>query len=212
VASNPFYKGELSEFDVLGATGEVAVTEEDIRGSLSARESLSIIRGSRVMLVQSGAIFPDEPMVKSLATYYAVGGFSGIPEQAIRDSSSCTNRASPYSMTLRLLAAKGGYENIVVYWGILETAQDGLPTKIVSWIPIVGGAIPDETQRMRIRLKVAVVDVKSGHWETFAPEPIESNAINAGYVRVSSDQGQVASLKEAGYRAAAEEIVRRYGS
>jgi hypothetical protein len=209
--SNPFYRGELSEFDVLGAAGDGSITDEDIQKSFAARRPLSIARGSPVMLVQSGAIFPDDPMVKSLTAYYAVGGFSGIPEQKGYDSSSCINQSAPYSMSLRLLAAKGGYEKIVVYWGILETAQESLATKAVSWIPVIGGAIPDENQRMRIRLKVAVVDVKSGQWETFAPEPIESDSINANYTRESSDQGQVALLKEAGYKAAADEIARRYG-
>lgn len=211
-ASNPFYTGELGEFDVLGAAGISSITEEDIQKSFSTRRPLSIARGSPVMLVQSGAIFPDDPMVKSLAVHYAVGGFSGIPERKTYDPSTCVNQAAPYSMALRLLAAKGGYEKIVVYWGILETAQQGLTTKAVSWIPIVGGAIPDENQRMRIRLKVAVVDVRSGQWETFAPAPIESDSISTDYTRESADQGQVALLKEASYKAAADEIARRYGS
>jgi hypothetical protein len=211
-ASNPFYQGELSELDVLGGAGNAAITDEDIQRSFAARRPLSVARGSPVMLVQSGAIFPDDPMIKSLSTYYSVVGFSGIPERRASDSSSCINQSAPYSMSLRLLAAKGGYEKIVVYWGILETAQENLATKAVSWIPIIVGAIPDENQRMRIRLKLAVIDVKSGQWETFAPAPIESAAINADDTRVSSDQGQVASLKEAGYKAAADEVASRYGS
>ena len=211
-AGNPFYRGELSEFDVLGAAGTVAITDEDIRKSFAARRPLAIAKGSPVMLVQSGAIFPDDPMLKSLAAYYPVVGFSGIPEQAAYDPSKCANPLPPYAMALRLLAAKGGYEKIVVYWGVLETAQENLATKAVSWIPIIGSAIPDQNQRMRIRLKVAIIDVRSGQWETFAPPPVESAATNADNSRVSSDQSQVAALKEAGYKAAADEIARRYGS
>ena len=114
-AGNPFYRGELSEFDVLGAAGTVAITDEDIRKSFAARRPLAIAKGSPVMLVQSGAIFPDDPMLKSLAAYYPVVGFSGIPEQAAYDPSKCANPLPPYAMALRLLAAKGGYEKIVVY-------------------------------------------------------------------------------------------------
>jgi hypothetical protein len=211
-AGNPFYTGELSEFDVLGAAGNGTITDEDIQKSFAARRPLAIAKGSPVMLVQSGAIFPDDSMVKSLAAYYPVVGFSGIPEQTAYDPSKCANPLPPYAMALRLLAARGGYEKIVVYWGILETAQEDLATKAVSWIPIIGSNIADQKQRMRIRLKVAVVDVRSGQWETFVPEPIESAATNADNARVSSDRGQVAALKEAGYKAAADEIVRRYGS
>ena len=212
VVSNPFYRGELSEFDVLGAAGNAAITDEDIQKSLAARRPLAIAKGSPVMVVQSGAIFPDDPMLKSLAAYYPVVGFSGIPEQAANDPSKCANPNPPYAMALRLLAAKGGYEKIVVYWGVLETAQEDLATKAVSWIPIIGNGIADQNQRMRIRLKVAVVDVRSGQWATFAPEPIESAATSADRTRMSSDQEQVAALKDAGYKAAADEIARRYGS
>ena len=60
--------------------------------------------------------------------------------------------------------------------------------------------------------KVAIIDVRSGQWETFAPPPVESAATNADNSRVSSDQSQVAALKEAGYKAAVDEIARRYGS
>ena len=210
--SNPLYRGEISEFDVLGAGGNVSITEEDIQKSFAARRPLAIMRGSPVMVVQSGAIFPDDPMLKSLAVYYPVVGFSGIPEQAAYDPSKCANPNPPYAMVLRLLAAKGGYEKIVVYWGVIETAQEDLATKAVSWIPIIGNGIADQNQRMRIRLKVAVIDVRSGQWETFAPEPVESAATSADRTRVSSDQGQVAALKDAGYKAAADEIARRYGS
>lgn len=120
------------------------------------------------------------------------------PESALRHGASPARR-------------QGGYEKIVVYWGVLETAQEDLATKAVSWIPIIGKGIADQNQRMRIRLKIAVIDVRSGQWETFAPEPIESTATSADRTRVSSDQGQVAALKDAGYRAAADEIARRYG-
>lgn len=41
--------------------------------------------------------------------------------------------------------------------------------KVVSWVPILGALVPDENQRMRIRLKVALIDVKSGKWEMFSP-------------------------------------------
>jgi len=74
----------------------------------------------------------------------------------------------------------------------------------------MGWGIPDEKQRMRIRLKVALIDVKTGQWEIFVPEAIEHDAISAGYTRESSDQSQVALLKSKAYAAVAEDIVKRY--
>lgn len=208
-AGNPFYRGELSEFEILGIDRAQAITEEEIQKSFAAKQAMTIRKGSSILLVQSGAIFPDDRMVRSLEQYYTVAGFSGAPEQSMAQHGS-TVAPPPYSSILRLAAARGGYEKIVVYWGILETAREGLGGKALSWAPFIGGAIPDENQRMRIRLKVAVVDVRTGQWEMFAPASLDDQAMSARYNREASDQEQVALLKDKAYKVAAEDIVKRY--
>jgi hypothetical protein len=209
-ASNPFYKGELNEFDVLGIDRTQKITEDDIRKSFDAKRPLSIQKGSSILLVQSGAMFPDDQMVRSLEKYYTVAAFTGVPDQSTLRPVSTADQSAPYFMVLRLAAAKGGYEKIVAYWGILETAREDLGTKAVSWVPFVGAAIPDESQRMRMRLKVAIVDVKSGQWEMFTPDSLDDESASAHYTRESSDQEQVALLKDKAYKIAAEDIVKRY--
>ncbi len=200
-ASNPFYKGELSEFQILGINPEARITQDEINKALESKQRISLPKGSSIMLIQSGAMIPDEPMVKALEKYYNVSVFSGVPP---------SQNANDYALSLRLAAAKGGFEKIVAYWGLLETAQKGLATKTVSWVPFVGGAIPDEGQEMRIRLKVAVVDVRSGQWETFSPEPFQDTTASARFTRESSDQGQVSLLKSKAYETAAEDLIKRY--
>ncbi len=198
---SPFYKGELKEFDVIGINTEAKITQDEINQAFGSKQPLTLPKGSSIMLIQSGAMIPDSPMVKALEQHYNVSVFTGVPVgQGINS----------YAMSLRLAAAKGGYEKIVTYWGLLETAQKRLGTKAVSWVPFVGGAIPDETQQMRIRMKVAVVDVKSGQWDMFSPEPFEDSNFSARHTRESSDQSQVALLKEKAYEAAAEDLVKRY--
>lgn len=205
---NRLYRGELSEFDVLGIERGQAIAEHEIQESIGAHERPTILRGASIMLIQSGAMFPDEPMVRALEARYDIGQFSGIPETR----SASTTPAAPVSdaMALRLAAARGGYDKIIAYWGVLETAREGIGTKVISWVPIVGNFIPDETQRMRIRLKFAVIDVKTGQWDLYVPEPLEDDAISASLNRASSDQAQVALLKEAGYKAAATGLFTRY--
>lgn len=201
--SNPFYKGELSEFNVLGINPNTTVTEAEIQSAPATRQRFSVPKGSSLMVVQSGAMIPDEAMSKGLEKYYNVSVFSGVPEQGAATGDN-------YSKALRLAAARGGNETLVVYWGLLETGRENLATKVVSWFPFVGGLLPDETQRMRIRLKVAVVDVKTGQWEMFTPEPFEDIDTSGRFTRVSSDQAQVAALKDKGYRAAVEDLVKKY--
>ena len=208
-AGNMLYSGELNEFDLLGMGRNQPITDADIQQALAVKAPFRVKQRSSVMLIQSGAMFPDEPMMTSMAHHYIVGAFSGIPERDAVAAGS-PNPPAPYSMALRLVAARGGYETIMVYWGILETARENLETKDISWLPFVGGGIVDESQRMRIRLKIALVDVRSGQWEMFAPEPLEDIAGSADDTRVSSDQSQVERLKRRGYENAVADIIRRY--
>lgn len=214
--SNPFYRGELSDFDVLGIDRAQIITEAQILSAFNDKQPLSVKKGTSIMLVQSGAMFPDTPMLKAFEKYYTVAGFTGVPERPNASSAAgSTNREhdttpNSYAMTLRLAAAKGGYEKIVAYWGVLESARESQGTKAVSWVPFVGGAIPDERQRMRIRLKLAVIDTRSGQWEMFTPDDFQDDAWSASYTRASSDQAQVAVLKERAYAQASEDFVKRY--
>jgi hypothetical protein len=207
--SNLAYVGELSEFDVLGIDRGKTVTEQDIQHAIDTRVALSVKRGTPIMLIQSGAPIPDDPMVKALEKYYTVGVFSGVPP-GVQTTGTGSSTAETYARSLRLSAARGGYEKVVVYWGLLETAQENLVTKSVSWVPIVGWALPDERQRMRIRLKMAVIDVRSGNWEMFSPEAFEDAAFSGLIGRKSSDQAQVRSLKDKAYVAAADDLVKRF--
>jgi hypothetical protein len=204
-ASNPFYRGELTAYDVLGIDADKPISDDDIRKALSAKQPVTARKGSAVMLVQSGAAFPDHDMVAALERYYTVAAFSGVP----MDSRS-NPEAAKYAQVFRLAAAKGGYQTIIVYWGVLESAAEGSGGKILSWLPIIGGSIPDQSQLMRIRLMVAVIDVASGQWETFTPEPFVDAASSAERRRAVSDQEQVALLKTKAYKSAAETLAQRY--
>lgn len=212
---NPFYRGELSDFDVLGIDRNQAITEADISKAFTEKKPLSVKKGSSILLVQSGAMFPDTAMLNAFEKYYTVAGFTGVPDRpnapgARGTSATMPSTHSSYAMTLRLAAAKGGYEKIVVYWGVLESARESMGTKAVSWVPFIGGAIPDEQQHMRIRLKIAVIDTQTGQWEMFMPDAYDDEALSAGYTRASSDQAQVELLKGQAYATASEDFIKRY--
>ncbi len=146
-------------------------------------------KGSAILLVQSGAELADPEMISALEKYYTVASFSGVPlPDATRND---VKAAAPYSQLFRMAAAKGGYETVIVYWGVLESASQGLGGKAISWVPIIGGIVPDETQHMRIRLMMAVIDTRTGQWESFSPEPFEDEATSNQHGRAASDQEQV---------------------
>ncbi len=218
---NPFYQGEITEFDLLGIDVSQPASDEEIARQLDGHHRIGLRKGGAMMAIQSGALMPDNQMVAALERYFSVVPFTGVPLVRHEPSSYASAGVSPkltderitnYARALRLAAAKSGAEVIFCYWGVLESTVEHEPTKMVSWVPLVGAVIPDETQLMRIRLKVALIDVRSGHWSMFAPDAYIDSALSAALIRAQSDQKQVALLKEKAYQAAVEAFVARYAS
>lgn len=217
---NPFYRGELTEFDVLGIDVSAPASDQEIARELASHQKVHLRKGDAMMVIQSGAPIPDDAMVRALDRYFAVMPFTGVPlarhEPPLYAATSnlspmmTDSRVTNYARALRLAAAKGGAGVILCYWGILESAAEREPTKVVSWVPLVGSVIPDETQLMRIELKLAVIDVRSGDWSMFAPEAYVDSALSASLNRAASDQRQVAALKDQAYRAAVDAFVKKY--
>jgi hypothetical protein len=204
------YMGELSENDVLGIPrGEIA-SEADIQRAIEAAKQVKLRPGSSILLIQSGALFPDGAMVTELSKHFRVVPFSGVPSIR-RTNSGALRTDSPdpenSSQSLRVPAARGGTDFVVCYWGMLESESDRLPTKTVSWVPIVNWFMPDEKQHMRIQLKVALVDVRSGNWSVFSPKPFEDARISTSPRRGTVDQKQVERLKQLAYEASASELI-----
>lgn len=197
------YRGELNEFDVLGVGRGSQITEEQIVRSLDSAARIKLRKGSSILLIQSGAPQPDPAMRRALEPNFNVLPFSGQPPR--------TNSES-YAKSLRLAAAQAGCETILCCWGTLESARRDLDTKTISWVPIVGWVVPDERQHMRIQLKMAVIDVRTGNWTMFAPESFESRAMSDKLSRESSDQGQVEKLKKLAYEAVATDLTKIYAN
>ena len=196
------YEGELTEFQILGIDPKSMPSEGDIARALSQSKNIKLSKNSKILLIQSGAAIPDEGMAKSLEKYFTVGPFSGKPQSDIKDEN--------YSRLIRLIAAKGGYETIVCYWGILESGKMNQATKTVSWVPIVGWSLPDQKDLMRIRLKIALLDVRTGSWEVFMPAPFADSDYSAIANRKDVDQSLVQTLKEKAYVSAASEVYSRF--
>ena len=205
------YRGELSELEVLGVDANKQISEEDIRGALNTQTKVSLKRGDRIVLVQSGAQFPDGPVLEELKPYYSVIPLSGVPVRNDRyRRHEDTEAKQPIDKSLRLAAAKSGARTLIVYWGILETGREDHGTKTISWVPVIGRIIPDEKQKMRIRLKAAVIDVASGAWEFVIPEVYNDARTSARVNREESDQDQVTLLKAKAYKALASDLLKRF--
>lgn len=208
--TEPFtYRGELSEFDLLGIDRDQRVTDEQITTALEGAERIRLMPGENILLVQSGAAFPDGEMVRELEAHFRVIPFSGVPSERMRSGDGRSDQPA-YARSFRLAAARAGARHIVCYWGALESMRTDMDTKTISWIPFAGWVIPDENQAMRIQLKLAVIDVQTGGWTTLAATPfVDENSRSNRFNRDRADQRQVRDLKNLAYAAGVRTLVER---
>jgi hypothetical protein len=193
----PTYRGELSEFDILGAAPAQEATQANIVQALESATAPTLKRGDKLILIQSGAMVPDNDMMDAAGLSFSVAPFSGVPPA----------EKSSMAASLRLRAAQGGYRYILCYWGVLETAQQDKEGKVVSWIPVVGSFVPDQKEQMRIRLKGLLVDVATGNWKMLTPEAQSDARFNSGKTRAEEDQKLVLALKAKGYKSLVAELL-----
>jgi len=223
-ATPSVYRGEIDDFALLVPEDSEAISDQQIANTLAAHHSVHAKLGQPLLVVQSGAVAPDGEMIVALQRHFPVIPFNGQPPaQAetphaetvsvnVSTASPAVTSAPPsqvsasYARRLRLAAAEGGAASILVYWGMLETAQHNQVTQLVSWVPIIGMAVPDQSQQMRIRLKAALIDTASGHWQMLLPPPIADDSWSSSMTRRAADQDQVAQLKQRGYQALAEQL------
>ena len=206
------YRGELSEFDVLGVVRDQAPFDEDIQQALDKARPIRLKPASTILLIQSGAMFPDGPMVVELSKHFSVVPFSGLPPRTGAMDGLETRDSAGFSRSLRLAAARAGAETILCYWGILESAREKMATKTVSWVPVLTWFVPDEREHVRIRLKLALIDVRSGSWSVLSPPPFDSATLSVGKRRAVADQKLVERLKDRAYEASARELMKSYAA
>jgi hypothetical protein len=199
-------KGNLNEMEVLGLRGRGEVTDEQIRKTLDEAHSLHLRRGAAILLVQSGASVPDGAMVDELSREFKVVPYTGISSEILPENGEATS----LSKGLRMAAAHANADTVLVYWANLEMKRDEMPTHIVTWVPVVDVVVPDEYQKLRMRVKMALIDVRGGNWATFRAEPLEEKALSTRYAREHLDSGAVSALKKKSYRAAVRQLVKHY--
>ncbi|KAF0095566.1 MAG: hypothetical protein E1N59_1061 [Puniceicoccaceae bacterium 5H] len=203
------YRGELEQWDVLGVNLEDReITDDMIHDALKHHENPEMQVGQKILLIQSGAMLPDPEMVEAMSQYFSLEPFSGRPDVQVNGQQT-TN--APLHQRLRLAAARGGIETIVVYWGLVDSTKQKEATATASWLPFVGYMIPDETKHMRIRVKLAVIDVESGNWMMIEPDPVDGASISARMNREVSHDKMVLALKREVYQQAANEL-REYAN
>ena len=183
---------EIDELDLLGSRG--GTSEADIQGALREGSGRGVHAwpGSALLVVQSGATAPDSIMLAALEKSYRVFPFSGV-------AATDRQRDGSLGRDLRLAAARSGCTHVLCYWGKLESVHEDEVTKTVSWVPIVGGLIPDEQRVTRLRVRAILIEVASGHSVAITPAAAQNSALSSTLLRASSHDKQLYDLKTEGY-------------
>lgn len=189
-------RDQLSEADVLGARAKRAPSEEDIQNALSRSSAVDLKAGETVLVLQSGETMPDAGLVAELNKHYRAVPFSGIRSDW---SSHWENMEDYYPKSLRYAAAKAGAQKLLCVWGTLEVARHDFPTKTITWLPVVDIIVPDQNDAVRVHLKVALVDVRTGEWSVFRTEPVQTKVVSTGWSREHLETSEVKELKEKSY-------------
>jgi hypothetical protein len=188
------YRGELQAMDVLGLpVGQIS--EAEIRAAFGGGGGpVRVPAGTRVMLVQSGALVPDAALVEALSAHCEVLPFTGQPERGSGDEG-----VKDASKRLRLAAARAGAARVVVVWGKLETARQDNEGNLVSWLPLVGQVVPDGQVATRLTLSAVVMETVGGRWGSVSPPPTERR-FHSSQLRHSGQWArQVEELKAESY-------------
>jgi hypothetical protein len=195
---------ELSDADVVGSGVKKAPSDEDIRNALDHARSVDLKLGETVLVLQSGEAVPDARMVAELNKHYRAVPFSGIRSDW---ASHWENTDDYYSKQLRYAAAKAGAQKILCFWGSLEVARHDLSTKTITWLPVVDIIVPDQKDNVRVHLKVALVDVRTGDWSLFRTEPVQTEVVTTGWGREHLETPEVRELKEKSYVVAVNSLL-----
>lgn len=194
---------QLIENEVLGLQ-EKAPSDQQIASILEATRDFSVKPQGGLLLVQSGSSFPDGKMQEELAKDFRVIAHSGLAREIRSDESI------PLASALRMAAARAGAETILVYWGNLEMRRQELGTDLVSWLPVLDITVPDEYHKLRLSLRVALVDVRTGKWTTYNVEPFETEALSTRFAREKQEPVPLNNLKTKAYAAAANHLRKNY--
>ncbi|HEY2953606.1 MAG TPA: hypothetical protein VGK40_13535, partial [Verrucomicrobiae bacterium] len=109
------YRGELSEFDVLAVKRDARFSNAEIAIALDGARQIKLKPGSSMMVIQSGAAFPDGAMTAELGRHFRLSPFSGLPKEPRPRDDKARAELSPalsFAESLRMAAARGGCETI----------------------------------------------------------------------------------------------------
>lgn len=207
---------QLTDKDIFDDEFDKEITDYDIEyAAKQAKNGFFVPLNSSIILVQSGATVPDAFMQAEFSKYYHVSVYNGVPQTKHLPSNRknkdfSNNFNNSYMKKLRFIAAKGGQDTIIVYWGTIEKGVLDKKTNVINWTPYDGNKLSNETKLLRYLLKFTLVDVVTGNWSTYFPANIEVDYIIPKKSSDESTESQIDQLIRKTYSNSALLLMERY--
>lgn len=205
--SDPNGSGHASDLSVYELTSEQpgrAVTEADIARSASRGGSLPA-RGSRILLVQSGAHQPDPALVAAYGAYCQPVVWNG---QNTNTDDERKSTGAPAGRRLRLAAAQQGCSHVVVVFGEIQSDSRELPTSILSWVPVAGEILPSERSGTRLLAQAVIMETRSPRYTMISAQPRQKQGLTTAYGASGINGRRSEKLKALAYPELAQQSFR----
>jgi hypothetical protein len=72
---------------------------------------------------------------------------------------------------------------------------------------VVDVIVPDQKDNVRVHLKLALIDVRTGAWSLFRTEPVQANVVTTGWGREHLEIPEVKKLQKESYVVAVNTLV-----
>jgi hypothetical protein len=179
---------DLDSYEVTGMSA--SPTEAEIRrASLGGLPSA----GSRILLVQSGALQPDAELIAAYQPYCQVVPWTGRRSQHEEYSSEAKTPPGAIGKKLRLIAAQQSCSHVILVQG--QIAKDGEDLPVVSWVPVANELLPTRYSGMRLQAQAIILETLSGRSRIVSAPAEETRGLEMGFGIVGNATDRSLKLK-----------------
>lgn len=199
--SDPSGRGhghDLSLYELTGQAGGDNVTEAQIASARRAGGRTGSLppRGAKVLLVQSGAHQPDDELISAYRPYCQPVIWDG---RAPGGNEERKTSGGAVGRKLRLVAAEQGCSHVIVIFGEIQSDSHALPTKAVTWVPVVGHIVPSERSGTRLVAQALILETGSGRYLTVAARTQQTSGVTTEEGAYGVDSRRSLRLKAKAY-------------
>lgn len=122
------------------------MSEADIAKARNNAERVSMTKGEKVLLIQSGAIIPDRRMIEEMEKYFTVSVFSGVPEKEPQQDDNYATKmwmlpSALYALTRDHGARKADFASVKACFSGGDKVSEALETEFTA---LAGIAIDED--------------------------------------------------------------------